>query len=86
MSIMLAIWLYRSVTTQSSLLSAGVSLILGGAIGNLFDRALHGYVVDFIDVYYKNHHFATFNIADSAICVGAGFFVLDLLVNRNSDA
>lgn len=85
-SIMLAIWLYRNASKQSSLLSAGVSLILGGAIGNLFDRALHGYVVDFIDVYYKHHHFATFNIADSAICVGAGFFILDLLLNRNNNA
>jgi len=64
------------------LLLAGISLILGGAIGNLFDRAFHGYVIDFIDVYYKHHHFATFNVADSAICIGAGFFLLDLLVNK----
>ena len=79
----LAIWLYRT-ESQAKLLLAGISLILGGAIGNLFDRAYHGYVIDFIDVYYKHHHFATFNIADSAICIGAAFFVLDLLVNKSN--
>ncbi|KTC88688.1 signal peptidase II [Fluoribacter dumoffii] len=80
-SIMLGVWLYRTAS-QAKLLLAGISLILGGAIGNLFDRALNGYVIDFIDVYYKHHHFATFNLADSAICIGAGFFLLDLLVNK----
>lgn len=81
MSIVLIVWLYR-VPNQARLLSAGISLILGGAVGNLIDRAFYGYVVDFIDVYYQHHHFATFNIADTAICVGAAFFVLDILVNR----
>lgn len=80
-SILLGVWLYRT-EHQERLLLAGISLVLGGAIGNLFDRALHGYVTDFIDLYYKHHHFATFNIADSAICIGAGFFVLDVLVNK----
>ncbi|KTC89077.1 signal peptidase II [Legionella cincinnatiensis] len=80
-SIILAVWLYKA-ENQTCLLSAGISLILGGAIGNLFDRALHGYVIDFIDLYYKHHHFATFNIADSAICIGAGLFVLDMLINK----
>ncbi|CAM3032642.1 lipoprotein signal peptidase [Legionella steigerwaltii] len=80
-SIILAIWLYRTAS-QAKLLLGGISLILGGAIGNLFDRAFHGYVIDFIDTYYKHHHFATFNVADSAICIGAGLFVLDLLVNK----
>ncbi len=80
-SIALIIWLCRAAS-QTKLLSAGISLILGGAVGNLFDRAFHGYVIDFIDFYYKHYHFATFNIADSAICIGAGFFILDLLMNR----
>lgn len=80
-SVILAVWLYRT-ESQSRFLLVGISLILGGAIGNLIDRALDGYVIDFIDVYYKHHHFATFNLADSAICIGAGFFLLDLLVNR----
>ncbi|KTD40718.1 signal peptidase II [Legionella parisiensis] len=80
-SIMLAVWLYRT-EGHARLLSAGISLILGGAVGNLIDRAFDGYVIDFIDVYYRHHHFATFNLADSAICIGAGFFLLDLLLNR----
>lgn len=81
-SIFLAVWLYRT-PSKAHLLLTGISLILGGAIGNMIDRAYYGYVLDFIDVYYQHHHFATFNIADSAICVGAGFFILDLLVNRH---
>jgi signal peptidase II len=50
---------------------AGLSLILGGAIGNLIDRLLHGHVVDFIQVYYRSWYFPAFNVADSAITVGA---------------
>lgn len=80
-SIILVIWLWRT-PGQARMQSAGISLILGGALGNLIDRGLHGYVIDFIDVYYKYHHFATFNIADSAICIGAGILVLDLLIHR----
>lgn len=80
-SIILAVWLYKT-ESQTCLLSAGISLVLGGAVGNLFDRAIHGYVIDFIDLYYKHHHFATFNIADSAICIGAGLFVLDVFINK----
>jgi signal peptidase II len=82
-SVILVIWLWRT-PKQAKLQSAGISLILGGAIGNLIDRGLYGYVTDFIDVYYKYHHFATFNIADSAICVGAALLVLDLLLHRDS--
>lgn len=81
MSTILIIWLWRT-HNQSHLQSTGISLILGGALGNLIDRGLHGYVIDFIDVYYNNHHFATFNLADSAICVGAAILVLDLLIHR----
>ena len=48
-----------------------LSLILGGAIGNLIDRAFVGFVIDFIDVYYKSYHWPIFNVADSSICIGA---------------
>jgi signal peptidase II len=78
-SIILGIWLWRS--QHSMLQSAGISFMLGGAVGNLIDRATTGNVIDFIDVFYQHHHFATFNLADSAICVGAGLLLLDLLVN-----
>jgi signal peptidase II len=80
-SIILLIWLWRT-PSQARLQSLGVSLILGGAVGNLIDRSLNGYVVDFIDVYYNYHHFATFNLADSAICIGAATLILDLLLRK----
>jgi signal peptidase II len=81
MSILLAILLWRT-NQEEKLQAAGLSLILGGAVGNLIDRAFFGYVVDFIDLYYKNYHFATFNVADSAICIGAVFFAWDLLFSK----
>ncbi|KTD64872.1 signal peptidase II [Legionella spiritensis] len=80
MSLVLIIWLAR-LKKDAILQSMAVSLILGGAVGNLYDRAFLGHVIDFIDVYYKNHHWYIFNIADSAICVGAILLVLDLCKN-----
>jgi signal peptidase II len=65
--------------------SWALSLILGGAIGNVIDRIVYGHVVDFLDFHWKGlGHFAAFNIADSAICLGAALFILDELrrVNR----
>ncbi len=53
------------------------TLVIGGAIGNLIDRLMHGYVIDFIDVYWNTSHYPVFNIADSAICIGAGLIILD---------
>jgi signal peptidase II len=58
----------------------GVSLILGGAVGNLIDRAVSGYVVDFVDAYWREYHFWAFNVADAAITVGAGLVILDMLL------
>jgi signal peptidase II len=57
----------------------GLSLILGGAFGNLIDRALQGHVVDFVDVYWGTSHFWAFNVADAAITVGAVFVLLDMI-------
>jgi signal peptidase II len=57
----------------------GLALILGGAIGNLIDRAMAGYVVDFVDVYWRGVHFWAFNVADSAITVGVVLMLLDVL-------
>lgn len=56
-----------------------LALILGGAIGNVLDRVVYGHVIDFLDVYIGNWHWPAFNIADSAICVGAVLFVVDEL-------
>lgn len=61
------------------LLSWALTLILGGAIGNVIDRVLYGHVIDFLDVYIGNWHWPAFNIADSAICIGAVLFVYDEL-------
>ncbi|MGH9314778.1 MAG: signal peptidase II [Vicinamibacterales bacterium] len=58
---------------------AGLALVLGGAVGNLIDRAATGYVLDFVDVYYGDAHFWAFNVADSAITVGAALVILDIL-------
>jgi signal peptidase II len=57
----------------------GLSLILGGAFGNLIDRAVAGYVVDFVDVYWGTSHFWAFNVADSAITIGAVLVLLDMI-------
>jgi signal peptidase II len=57
----------------------GLTLILGGAFGNLIDRVLTGYVVDFVDVYWHDYHFWAFNVADSAITVGVVLMLLDVL-------
>lgn len=74
----LIIWLARS---PRKLWWLGIALasILGGAIGNLYDRAVHGYVVDFISVHYENYFFPAFNIADTAITIGAVVLILDML-------
>lgn len=58
-------------------LALALALILGGALGNLTDRLVHGYVVDFVDLHYGGWRWPTFNIADSAISIGAVLFVLD---------
>lgn len=56
-----------------------LALILGGALGNVIDRIMYGHVIDFLDFYYGSSHFPAFNLADSAICLGAGLFILDEL-------
>jgi signal peptidase II len=56
-----------------------LALILGGALGNVIDRVLHGHVIDFIQVHWKSHYFPSFNVADSAITIGAALLILDEL-------
>jgi signal peptidase II len=81
-SAVLAVWLYVMPRGQW-LLALGLGLILGGALGNLWDRLALGYVVDFISVHYENHYFPAFNIADSAISVGAACMLLDSFIHRD---
>lgn len=81
-SVVILLWL-RQLKAQEKLTAFALSLILGGALGNLIDRINHGYVVDFIDFHIKNWHFATFNIADSAICIGAALLLINLAFKRD---
>ena len=73
------VWLLRSHAGQK-LFSFALALIMGGAIGNVIDRLLHGYVVDFLDFHIAGRHFPAFNLADSAITLGAACLVIDELV------
>lgn len=75
-SVALFIWL-KKLNTQAKLEAISISLILGGAIGNVIDRIYFGYVIDFIDVYVGTYHWPAFNIADSAIVVGAALLIID---------
>jgi signal peptidase II len=72
----LVVWLYLAPRSQW-LLTLALAMILGGALGNLWDRLALGYVVDFISVHYREHYFPAFNIADSAITVGAACMLID---------
>jgi len=72
----LIVWMLRSHPGQK-LFGFALSLILGGAIGNVIDRLMYGHVVDFLDVHWAGWHFPAFNLADSAITVGAGCLLLD---------
>jgi signal peptidase II len=69
------LYLLRKSLSEKFLCIA-LSLILGGALGNLLDRIMYGAVVDFIDLHYGNWHWPAFNVADSAICIGAALIVL----------
>jgi signal peptidase II len=77
---LLALAVYASTLPVEQILARiGLALIVGGAAGNLIDRIGAGYVVDFVDVYWRDWHFWAFNVADAAITVGVGFMILDLL-------
>ena len=71
------LFMFRKLGTKDMQLAVALMLVLGGAIGNVIDRVRFGYVVDFIDVYYRHWHWPTFNIADSAISIGAVLLVFD---------
>lgn len=76
--IVIAAWLAR-LKQHEGVLAAALSLVLGGAIGNLIDRLAYGYVIDFLDVYYRSWHWPAFNVADSAITVGVGLMLIESL-------
>ncbi len=73
---------YRQTHHRESLLLWSLALILGGAVGNLVDRIVKGAVTDFIDFYVGSYHWHTFNVADTAITIGIGLMILDLILQR----
>ena len=83
-SIFLFFWLKQISSDvkqkDNKVILIAIAFILGGAIGNLIDRAITGEVVDFIQVYYSTYYFPAFNIADSAITLGAGLLILDMIL------
>jgi signal peptidase II len=74
----IVVWLTR-LQRQQYWLAVALALILGGALGNVTDRIIYGYVIDFIDIYYNEWHWPAFNIADSAISVGAVMLLIDVM-------
>jgi len=78
-SVVIAVWLWRIRNQGQAILAAGLALVLGGAVGNLIDRIMLGYVTDFIQVWFGNWAFPSFNIADAGISVGAALLIIDAL-------
>ena len=78
--------LFSRLQPRQRALRWGLPLVLGGALGNVFDRIRYGFVIDFIDVHVmyegKDHHWPTFNVADIAICVGVGLMAIDMFVSK----
>jgi signal peptidase II len=81
MAMVFSIWLYRT-PKKDRWTRLGLSLIIGGAIGNLIDRLQYGYVIDFLDLYVGTHHWPAFNVADSAICIGTGLLLIEAFRSR----
>jgi signal peptidase II len=83
-SVMLVIWLAR-VQKHEKLLAVALGLVLGGAVGNLIDRMAYGHVIDFISLHYNNRYFPAFNIADSAISVGAALLIWESFFGKKPE-
>jgi signal peptidase II len=81
--------LYRKLQPRQRALKWGLPLVLGGALGNVFDRIRYGSVIDFIDFHIslhgRDHHWPTFNVADIAICVGVGLMAVDMFTAKRAD-
>ena len=84
-SIVIAVWLWRIRKQRLAVLSAGLALVLGGAIGNLIDRIALGYVTDFIQVWFGNWAFPSFNVADAGITVGTFWVALNLFFKKKEE-
>lgn len=78
-SVVIAVWIWRVRSAGQTLLSAGLALVLGGAVGNLIDRVALGHVTDFFQVWFGSWPFPSFNVADAGISVGAALLIIDAL-------
>jgi signal peptidase II len=78
----LGVMLWRMAASQSQVTSTGLALVFGGALGNLVDRLFRGTVTDFLQLFFGSYEFPAFNVADSAITIGAGLLVIDLWRSR----
>ncbi len=78
----LILWWLKQTTKEQVILPIAFCLILGGALGNAYDRLLHGYVIDFLVVYYQDWYWPAFNIADSSIFLGATLLIVEMFINK----
>ncbi len=78
---MLIYWM-RQLPAKDKLVNIAYACVIGGALGNLYDRLMHGYVIDFLDFYLGTYHWPAFNIADMGICIGAFLILLDGFFNK----
>jgi signal peptidase II len=81
----LLVWLKKNKISQK-LLNLGLVMVIGGALGNIYDRMVLGYVIDFIEVHYNDYFWPSFNVADTAISLGAFFLILDLIINKDDES
>lgn len=79
-------WLFAAGHSGGTLTAAGLALLLGGAAGNVTDRIFHGAVTDFFELRFGNYHYPAFNVADSAIAIGAALIILDVLFGAKHHA
>ncbi|HHL31189.1 MAG TPA: lipoprotein signal peptidase [Oceanospirillales bacterium] len=87
-AIVIVVWLLfwlKKNPFKNTFLNLGLTLVIGGALGNIYDRINLGYVIDFIEVHYQQHFWPAFNLADSAISLGAFFLILDLIWGKHED-
>jgi signal peptidase II len=78
-------WLLVTNQSSSAMAITGLALLLGGATGNVTDRIVHGAVTDFFEVWFGTYHYPAFNVADSAITIGAALILLDILLSRRPE-
>lgn len=81
----LVLYFFWKTPRSDDRLLGALALLLAGIVGNVFDRARLGFVIDFIDVQFGNWHYPTFNVADASICIGAGILILDMFLRKEPE-